>query len=44
MNYGFTSPLWDFAFGTVSLDATVTVPKSKVPLPWPDIPSIKLRE
>ncbi len=45
VNYGFTSPLWDYAFGTARQDEEVTVPKSKIPESWPEesVPGIRVR-
>ncbi|MEM7151931.1 MAG: sterol desaturase family protein [Myxococcota bacterium] len=31
VNYGFTSPLWDFVFGTAKLEAKVSVPRTMAP-------------
>lgn len=38
VNYGFTSPLWDYVFGSAAMKSNVTVPVGKIP-DWPaDIP------
>lgn len=38
VNFGFTSPFWDYVFGTAAMKSDVTVPANKIP-DWPaDIP------
>lgn len=38
VNFGFSSPLWDYVFGTATMKSDVTVPANKIPT-WPnDIP------